>query len=332
MATTETTPTIPEINDPFFQEFSNFDLESTNTSLDLADPEAYYALQKGITNLQQKREKLQLERDNFVKDPKIARIYKYVQMYSKKLNTTVNAQISPYIYNGYNDACKKFEAQMGKITPKISSNSYNISKLQKELQNIKDNIAYKSRLRGKQPNYNVSIVTEIEEHISLWNDDINKIKQSVQKDSILIDYPTLEDLKTDMVIYFNKINNFNKIDGKYYKQLKELNIELTKEIWRSRYITYAEKHSLNVDEENIFRVCNTYWIEQNMQTETIDCRFDCYYDYSDDDCDHVIEPGDSRCTRGTKIIITPNSDTVENNIGLINKQDFHDDYVTIEMH
>lgn len=320
----------PEV-DSFFQEFSNFDLETTNTSLNLADPESYYALQKGITILQQKREKLQIERDNYLNQPEIARIHQYIQMHTRNKYTSLDGQIKN-LKNAYLIATKQLAVKIQKDNPTISMYYNKLTSLRNELQTIKADIAYKSSLRGKQPNYNVEIVTDYEEHIVRLKSQIKKIKQSVQKDQILIDYPTMSVLQNELDNYSDKIANFNKIDGKYYKQLKELNIELTKEIWRSRYISYAETNSLNVDEENIFRVCNTYWIEQNMQSENIDCTFDCYCDYSDDDYDHVIEPGESRCTRGTKIIIEPNSDTIENNIGLINKQDFHHDYVTVVLY
>jgi hypothetical protein len=40
--------------------------------------------------------------------------------------------------------------------------------------------------------------------------------------------------------------------------------EINKELWRDRYNTYSHEHSLEVDEENIFRFCNNHWYEKNI--------------------------------------------------------------------
>jgi hypothetical protein len=134
--------------------------------------------------------------------------------------------------------------------------------------NVKHEITKLAELRDKQPNFDVAIIRNYKMKIVKLEEEKKSIIQSVEKPDILKDYPTYTKYEYDGKIISSEYNrHVNKVNP-IKKLIVLLEKEIQKELWYDRYISYAKENELEVDEENIFRVCNQHWFEKNNSLAT----------------------------------------------------------------
>jgi hypothetical protein len=105
--------------------------------------------------------------------------------------------------------------------------------------------------------------------------NINSIISTIEKPDVLIMYSTYKLYQTAVETYLsitNQIFILKKDINKLQSSMKEYKDEITLELWRGRYQNYAKKYELNVDSENLFRVCNMHKLNDVLYKTRFLCR------------------------------------------------------------
>ena len=234
--------------------------EHTESQVTITDKDAYEVL---ISKLKKSNDELEThnkEYEYFCAQPDMVRIIKYVKFVGN------HCQLIPY------SAFQHFELSyynnLSALNPTIVGINKHIENINKLILDVKHEITKLAELRDKQPNFDVKVIRDYELKIKQLEDEKKNLINSIEKPVILKDYPTYTNYEYDGKIISKEYNrHVNKVNP-VKKLIVLLETEIQKELWRDRYIIYSNENVLEVDEENIFRVCNNHWFEKNTDLAT----------------------------------------------------------------
>ncbi len=170
-----------------------------------------------------------------------------------------------------------------------------VLKLIEQLNKIRNDIKKSSELLNIAPNYDIPIINEL-------NDKIKKLQSEIPK--CVIPYPQVEEfvnfykynaLLTHYKIIKCDIDAHRIILEKKLKKIKEI---VAKEEWTIRYKKYAEENNLEVNDDNIFAVCNKHKMDLFLEKTTFECTCPLY-DRNDWAADHTVNIADGICNFGS---------------------------------
>jgi len=230
--------------------------EHTDSHVIITDKDAYNTLNIKLKKANDELDTYNKEYEYFCAQPDMVRITKYVKFVGN------HCQLIPY--SAFEQIDLNYYNKLSPLNTTIVGINKHIENLNKLILNVKHEITKLAELRDKQPNFDVAIIRDYELKIKKLEEEKKSIIQSVEKPEILKDYPTYIKYEYDGKIISREYNcHVNKVNP-IKKLIVLLENEIQKELWNDRYNTYSHEHSLEVDEENIFRVCNNHWYEKNI--------------------------------------------------------------------
>jgi len=272
----------PEWVPPFNDIIDNVNLSIITGNIEIADPESYGVLTKSYNDLEislnEINKKIAGLKSNI--DYKNFNSIVHCQMYNlimteyisgKKPKNVINEdrllELWKNINNNYNRTINH-NPQINTYRNQILENNNIIARLKQDIERV-------SKMRNKTPNFNVKIINDWEVcNVQLQN-NINSIISTIEKPDVLIMYSTDELYETAAETYLSitkQLSRLKKDIKKLQSSMKEYKDEITLELWRGRYQNYAKKYQLNVDSENLFRVCNMHKLNDVLYKTRFLCR------------------------------------------------------------
>ena len=225
--------------------------------------------------------------------------------------------------------------------------SDSISSLKAEREKIVDEITNKSRIRNKDPNFDVP-------HIKQLDKRIEDSQSKLLLPEITIPFPFIWKWTTlcNASLYPGFIRYYQSTKSTINTEIEELESSMyfrpsakkaydalvaeqsliqsvvDEDEWIDAYKAYAKNKGLWIEDgDDIFAICNEYHVQTYIDHTEFNCPLNCYFTESNyDECHgHVIFLGHNRCTGGTKVYIKP---YVSMKIGAI--ADHPSSYVQIE--
>lgn len=246
-------------------------------------------------------------------------VTKQIEILTKQLIDSENAHPLLYPYRSasrwesqYNDICRRHDAHLKSMQEYENT----IKPIEAEIVKMKAEVAKKSKLRGREPNYNIPNITNLEERLA-W--------VKAEKEIRII--PSLTEAENKFRMHCNSYayytNYYNLNVGKTVTAIKrriallesklsDLKNCMDEDMWLGKYLVYARRHGLSTCENDIFIDCNTHYMDH---VQAGDPEFDCPCNAdptSEDELEYLY--GDSReyyphvwsggrCNRGTKMCL-----------------------------
>jgi hypothetical protein len=229
---------------------------ATEKQVTIIDKDAYDALNTKLIKVKDELEQHNKEYEDFCSPPDMVRIIKYSKFVGN------HCQIIPQ--HEYELIYQIYNGNLSPLYPQIIGLNAHIENIKKSIVDVTCEITKLAELRDKQPNFDVAVIRDYKMKIATLELEKETLINSIEKPEILIDFPNYSKYKNDGIIISKEYNRYvNKINP-LKKLIILLETEIEKELWRYRYITYSHENGLEVDEENIFRVCNKHWYEKNI--------------------------------------------------------------------
>lgn len=189
-----------------------------------------------------------------------------------------------------------------------------IKPIEADIAEKKGEIARKAKMRGREPNYNIPTIAQLEERLAKV-----KSEKVITADITVAEYSFLYSCCT----YTKYINSYKSTIGLHEKettsklapltmQARELNMCLAEDKWLGKYLVYARRYGLPTDDDCIFDACNRHYMDRHAADNEFDCP--CQADPTSEDeleakygesrdyyYPHVWSGG--RCNRGTKMYL-----------------------------
>jgi hypothetical protein len=131
-----------------------------------------------------------------------------------------------------------------------------LAKLADDISDIKNKIRTKAEILSIPPNYNVQAVTALEEQLQ------KETKEGLS--NIPASFDIYLQLKSD---YVSRLEPLEFKLFRVTRKMKELSQIIREAEWYERYMAYAEEHAIEVDDENMYRLCNRHRISQLIEDE-----------------------------------------------------------------
>jgi hypothetical protein len=182
-----------------------------------------------------------------------------------------------------------------------------------EIAEKKAEVAKKSKMRDREPNYDIPTITWLEERLAKTMTE-KPVVPPVSKDeyNFMYYYDTYHAYTSD---YLDKIGRVENSTNRKLAPLVEKSNEcvqcMTEDRWLGKYLVYARRHGLPTSDDLIFKVCNEHYLDRHADGHEFDCP--CYADPTSEDeleyrygesrdyFPHVWSGG--RCNRGTKMYL-----------------------------
>jgi hypothetical protein len=236
--------------------------QQVQQQINIIDKNAYDVLNVKLEKVKEELAQHNTEFEKFCSQPTMVKIKKYITFDGNHCK-----KITPHEYNLIEDT---YKSKLSPLNPKIIGFNKHIENVKKMLVDVTHEITKLANLRDKEPNLDVKVVRDYEKQIAKIEEEKAKLILSIEKPEILKDYPYYQIYDNDACIISKEYNRYvNKVNP-LKKLIALLETEIAKELWRDRYMTYAKENNLEVDEENIFRVCNKHWYDGNINAKNID--------------------------------------------------------------
>ncbi len=170
-----------------------------------------------------------------------------------------------------------------------------ILKLTEESNKIRNNIKKSSQLLNIPPDYNIPILKELEEKIKKLHQEIPKCVIPFPQVEEFVNFYKYNALLTHYKIIKCDIDAHRIILEKKLKKIKEI---VAKEEWTLRYKKYATDNNLDVNDDNIFSVCNKHRMNLFLEITTFECTCPLY-DRNNWAADHTVNIADGICNFGS---------------------------------
>ena len=230
----------------------------------ITDKNAYDVLNAKLEKVKDEIAQHNTEFEKFCSQPTMVKIKKYITFDGNHCKV-----ITPNEFNLIKDT---YESKLSPLNPKIVGFNKHIENVKKMLVDVTHEITKLANLRDKEPNLDVKAVRDYEKQIAKIEEEKANLILSIDKPEILKDYPYYQIYDNDAYIISKEYNRYvNKVNP-LKKLIALLETEIAKELWRDRYMNYAKENNLEVDEENIFRVCNKHWYDGNINAKNIDVK------------------------------------------------------------
>ena len=232
----------------------------TEKQVTIIDKDAYNALNTKLKKVKDELEQHNKAYEDFCSSPDMVRIIKHIKFVGNHCQMISRCEYD-LIYQIYN-------GKLSPVYPKIIGLNAHIENINKYIVDVTCEITKLAELRDKQPNFDVAVIRDYKMKIATLELEKENLINSIEKPEILNDFPNYSKYENDGLIISKEYNRYvNKINP-LKKLIILLETEIEKELWRYRYITYSHENGLEVDEENIFRVCNKHWYEKNIDLAT----------------------------------------------------------------
>jgi hypothetical protein len=185
-----------------------------------------------------------------------------------------------------------------------------------EITEKKAAVAEKSKMRGREPNYDIPTINRLEEHLAKTVTE-KTVTPPVSKDEyyFMRYYDTYPAYKRE---YMDKIGRVeastNRKLAPLVEQSKELMQCMTEDMWLGKYLVYARLYELPTDDDSIFNACNEHYMNRSANGHEFDCPCNAdptmdeelEWEFGNGSNYHAHVWSDGRCSRGTKMYLEVN--------------------------
>ena len=188
-----------------------------------------------------------------------------------------------------------------------------LKQIKAEIAEKKAEIDKKSKMRDREPNYDIPTITRLKERLAKTVTE-KPVTPPVSEDeyNFMCDYDTYRAYTND---YLNKIgrveNSTNRKLAPLVEQLNELMQCMMEDKWLPKYLVYARRNGLPTDDGRIFNACNEHYLDRHADGHEFDCRCsadptleeELEWEFGNGSTDHAHVWSGGRCSRGTKMYL-----------------------------
>lgn len=182
-----------------------------------------------------------------------------------------------------------------------------------EIAEKKSEVAKKSKMRDREPNYDIPTINWLEERLAKTVTE-KTVTPPVSKDeyNFMYYYGTYQAYNSEYMDKIGRVeDSTNRKLSDLVKQSNELVQCMTEDKWLGKYIVYARRHGLPTDDDRIFNACNEHYMDRTTNGHEFECTCDAdptmdeelEWEFGNGSNYHAHVWSSGRCSRGTKMYL-----------------------------